>query len=143
LCGTKANIGTIGLTPAALRYDCAAQADSKNQVSSVLAWAQVSQIYMLFETYQLTQTYEQCVDQAAGKSTGIVTTTRITHASPTGAYANIGNRDWECDSDVVRYGGGDPSVCHDIAYQLINDEPGKNINVSFECRHIRLSFDLN
>jgi alkaline phosphatase len=41
LCGTKANIGTIGVSPAVLRYDCEAHAKPENHVSSILAWAQV------------------------------------------------------------------------------------------------------
>ncbi|KAM3182323.1 hypothetical protein ACTXT7_012623 [Hymenolepis weldensis] len=34
----------------------------------------------------------------AGKATGLVTTSRITHASPAGAFAHIAFRDWECDT---------------------------------------------
>ena len=33
----------------------------------------------------------------SGMATGIVTTSRITHASPGGAYAHISLRDWESD----------------------------------------------
>ena len=35
-----------------------------------------------------------------GKSTGIVTTSRVTHASPAAAYANSASRWWEDDSQV-------------------------------------------
>lgn len=61
-------------------------------------------------------------------SAGIVTTTRVTHASPSGAYAHIANRDWESDSDVIddEY---DPEICPDIAYQLVNSYPGNNFKV--------------
>jgi len=31
----------------------------------------------------------------AAKATGIVTTTRVTHATPAGTYAHVANRDWE------------------------------------------------
>jgi alkaline phosphatase len=65
----------------------------------------------------------------AGKSTGVVTTTRITHASPSGTYAHIANRDWENDAEV-RKSGQDPDICDDIAEQLVNSLPGKNIKVS-------------
>jgi alkaline phosphatase len=67
--------------------------------------------------------------KAAGKSTGVVTTTRITHASPSGTYAHTANRDWESDADV-KENNGDPNICHDIATQLILEEPGRNINVT-------------
>jgi alkaline phosphatase len=64
----------------------------------------------------------------AGKSTGVVTTTRITHASPSGTYASIANRDWENDAEV-RSSGQDPAVCDDIAEQLVLRSPGKDIRV--------------
>ncbi len=32
-----------------------------------------------------------------GKATGIVTTARVTHASPSGAFGHISFRDWEND----------------------------------------------
>jgi alkaline phosphatase len=65
----------------------------------------------------------------AGKSTGVVTTTRITHASPSGTYAHIANRDWENDAEIQN-SGQDPDICDDIAEQLVNRIPGKNIKVS-------------
>ncbi|CAL8109404.1 unnamed protein product [Orchesella dallaii] len=106
--GVKANTGTIGVTSNVNRMNCTAQNDKTNHVSSILAWA-----------------------QAAGKSTGIVTTTRITHASPSGTYAHIANRDWESDFDITDTTNGevDPETCDDIAEQLILSDPGKNINV--------------
>lgn len=104
LSGTKANIKTIGVKPSVQVNDCVAQMNPEHQVNSVLAWA-----------------------QAAGKSTGVVTTTRITHASPAGTYAHIAHRDWENDS--VLPAGVDSSTCDDIAKQLILRSPGQNINV--------------
>lgn len=52
--------------------------------------------------------------EEAGKATGVVTTTRLTHATPAGYYAHIAFRDWEneiaeqcIDSDMeVAMGGG-------------------------------------
>lgn len=95
----------IGVTPNIKRYDCPGQQDKANHVASILAWA-----------------------QAAGKATGIVTTTKITDASPSGTYGHVANRDWECDVDVVGT-GNDPDSCDDLAEQLILLEPGKNIDV--------------
>lgn len=62
-----------------------------------------------------------------GKSSGIVTTARITHATPAALYAHAPSRYWEDDSRVP------PTVrkdCKDIAMQLVENEPGRNINVS-------------
>ncbi len=36
----------------------------------------------------------------AGKWTGIVTTSRVTHASPSGCYGHVAYRGWECDAYV-------------------------------------------
>ncbi|CAG7720117.1 unnamed protein product [Allacma fusca] len=105
LTGVKANIYTIGVKPTVNLGNCEAQMNVTNQVESVLAWA-----------------------QAAGKSTGIITTTRITHASPSGTYAHIAHRDWEND-DMVRKSGQNPDTCDDIAEQLILRRPGINVNV--------------
>ena len=48
--------------------------------------------------------------ERAGMSTGIVTTTRITHATPASSYAHSVDRDWESDVDVSDGG----SKCPDI-----------------------------
>ena len=39
--------------------------------------------------------------KAAGLSTGVVTTTRITHATPGAAYAHTPERNWESDADMT------------------------------------------
>ena len=57
---------------------------------------------------------------------GFVTTTRVTHATPAGLYAHSANRDWECDSQVPL---ANRNECKDIARQLIEDEPGRSVNV--------------
>src|SRR5439155_17353505 len=38
--------------------------------------------------------------EEAGKSTGVVTTTRVTHATPAACYAHTADRDWESDKDI-------------------------------------------
>ena len=60
-----------------------------------------------------------------GKRVGIVTTARITHATPGAAYANTPDRNWESDDRVPEV---DREECRDIAYQLVKENP--NINVS-------------
>ncbi|XP_031758221.1 intestinal-type alkaline phosphatase isoform X2 [Xenopus tropicalis] len=93
-CGVKANYGTVGVTAAVKRSNCSNM--KGNEVESVLKKA-----------------------KAAGKSVGIVTTTRVQHASPSGTYAHIPDRDWYSDAnmpaDAVNFG------CKDIAQQLISN----------------------
>ncbi|KAB5537037.1 hypothetical protein PHYPO_G00114230 [Pangasianodon hypophthalmus] len=100
LCGVKANEGTVGVSAAAVRGQC--NTTQGNEVTSILKWA-----------------------KDAGKSVGIVTTTRVTHATPSAAYAHCVDRDWYSDGDMpaeaVQEG------CKDLARQLIENIP--NINV--------------
>jgi alkaline phosphatase len=76
--------------------------------------------------------------QDVGKSTGVVTTTRITHASPAGAYSYVANRNWENDANV-RTSKQDPEVCDDIAEQLVNNSPGKDIKVCVTGYFLRIA----
>lgn len=64
--------------------------------------------------------------QDAGKRTGIVTTTRITHATPAAIYAHIPNRDYESDSPIP---AELKATMKDIARQLVEDDPGRKLNV--------------
>ncbi|KAI1890559.1 hypothetical protein AGOR_G00154930 [Albula goreensis] len=100
LCGVKANEGTVGVTAAAVRSQC--NTTSGNEVTSILRWA-----------------------KDAGKSVGIVTTTRVNHATPSAAYAHCVDRDWfsdgEMPSEALEAG------CKDIALQLFENIP--NIDV--------------
>ena len=59
----------------------------------------------------------------------MVTTTRITHATPAGSYAHVASRFWEDDSFVLR-DKADTTTCDDIAEQLVEHSPGKNFKVS-------------
>lgn len=68
--------------------------------------------------------------QRAGKVAGIVTTTTVTHASPSAAYAHSSNRNFECDADVARI-TNDTADCQDIASQLVNNWPGNAFKVIF------------
>lgn len=66
--------------------------------------------------------------EVAGLKTGIVTTTRITHATPAALYSRSVDRGWETDRGIP------PSQrnvgCRDIARQLIEYRPG-TIDVVF------------
>lgn len=59
--------------------------------------------------------------EARGLSTGIVTTTRITHATPAATYAHTPNRDWEYDSLQASRG-----TVPDIAAQLVAHQKNGN-----------------
>ncbi len=78
-------------------------------------------------------TYDDCVSAAAhsvptllehaeraGLASGVVTTTRITHATPAAAFAHISNRNWESAA---------PDGCADIGRQLIEFDAGDGIDV--------------
>ncbi|XP_032888137.1 intestinal-type alkaline phosphatase 1-like [Amblyraja radiata] len=93
LCGVKANYGTIGVSAATKRYDC--NSTDGNEVMSVLKRA-----------------------KDAGKSVGVVTTTRVQHASPAATYAHVANRGWYSDADLPPDAVGH---CKDIAVQLITN----------------------
>lgn len=54
---------------------------------------------------------------AKGKAIGIVSTARLTHATPAAVYAHSPDRDWEADSSVPAAERG--KGCTDIAEQLI------------------------
>ncbi|KAG2463285.1 PPBI1 phosphatase, partial [Polypterus senegalus] len=93
-CGVKANAKTVGVSGAAEPSKCSTTFG--NEVTSVLHRAK-----------------EQ------GKSVGIVTTTRVQHASPAASYAHSVSRDWYSDADLSKdaIDGG----CKDIALQLIEN----------------------
>lgn len=99
---------TIGVTADVQLNDCAASMMPQNRLSSLLAWA-----------------------QHKGKRTGVVTNTRITHASPTGAYAHTAHRNWESDADIPEQIYQEAPQCPDIASQLVLGETGRNLNVIF------------
>ncbi|XP_064457435.1 alkaline phosphatase-like [Ornithodoros turicata] len=97
LCGIKANFETLGVNYKIKSHTC--HSDTATHVPSIMAWA-----------------------QKEGLWTGVVTTTRITHATPAGSYAHSGHRDWEA---AVPEG----CVAKDIAQQLIQDSPGLGFRV--------------
>ena len=63
-----------------------------------------------------------------GRNAGVVTTTKITDATPASAYANIAERGWEDNSGVLRSGCDDTEI-YDIAEQLVRGDVGKDLKV--------------
>ena len=63
----------------------------------------------------------------AGMATGVVSTARITHATPAATYAHVTDRDWEADVRMPpqRIAEG----CTDIARQLVEFKHGDGIDV--------------
>lgn len=58
--------------------------------------------------------------ELAGMSTGIVTTTRVTHATPACTYAHSVSRRWESDKDKKNKAKDDASGCKDIGnYRIL------------------------
>ncbi|KFM58294.1 Alkaline phosphatase, tissue-nonspecific isozyme, partial [Stegodyphus mimosarum] len=64
---------------------------------------------------------------AEGKSVGLVTNMRVTHATPAPLYAHSPDRWWEGGSNSKDK--KDHSPCKDIGRQLVEDYPGRNIQV--------------
>ncbi len=60
--------------------------------------------------------------EIAGKSTGVISTARITHATPAAAYAKSADRNWEDISDMKIDEYPERANCEDIALQLVNFE---------------------
>ncbi|CAB3227253.1 unnamed protein product [Arctia plantaginis] len=102
LTGVKANSGTVGLSAGVKRGDCKAQKEGLYSVTGLMDWA-----------------------QTAGKKTGVVTTTRVTHATPAASYAHSADRRWEADTDLPPLS----TLCEDIAMQLVRGEVGSKIDI--------------
>ena len=75
--GIKTNKGIVGIDESVIRGDCSTK--KGNEVISALDLAEI-----------------------AGLSTGIVTTTRVTHATPAATYAKSPDRDWEDSSKMSK-----------------------------------------
>lgn len=78
-----------------------------------------------FESNKLETLLEQF--ERAGRATGVVSTARITHATPAASYAHTAERNWESDADMplaIRAQG-----CKDIAAQFVDFNVGDGIDV--------------
>jgi len=64
---------------------------------------------------------------AENHAIGVVTTTRITHATPASAYASVAFREWESDANMAEQAKADG--CLDIARQLIEGPVGTQFGV--------------
>ncbi|MFD0740450.1 alkaline phosphatase [Lysobacter koreensis] len=63
----------------------------------------------------------------SGLATGVVTTARVTHATPGATFSHSAHRNWENDSQVSE--AGKAAGCIDIARQLVESPYGRGPNV--------------
>ena len=65
---------------------------------------------------------------------GVVSTARLTHATPAALYAHTCNRAWECDSiltlDIGNFTLAPDEDLHDIAYQFAKGDVGPKLKVA-------------
>ncbi len=100
--GVKTKAGFVSVNQNAIRKDCRSQAG--NELLTVL---------------------EELEDR--NYATGIISTARITHATPAATYAHSVERDWEGDNEMP-----DAAIqqgCRDIASQLLSFSHGDGVDV--------------
>jgi alkaline phosphatase len=100
--GAKTRAGVLSIGQQAARGDCAG--------------ARAAQLLTLWE-----------LAAASGMATGVVTTTRVTHATPAATFSHSADRDWENDTQVpapARVAG-----CLDIARQMVESPYGTGPDV--------------
>lgn len=90
--GEKTRAGVLSVAASAARGDCAAALE-----------------------VPLTTLLQQA--EAAGKRTGLVSTARITHATPAALYSHSPDRDWEDDAALPKEAAA--AGCRDIALQML------------------------
>lgn len=99
--GVKARSGTIGMSSEVETGNCASGAGKA-----------LPSLFSLAER--------------AGRDTGVISTARITHATPASTYAHSVDRDWESDSDMPETASG----CTDIASQMITWDEGDGLELA-------------
>ncbi|NVJ69523.1 MAG: alkaline phosphatase [Alphaproteobacteria bacterium] len=66
--------------------------------------------------------------EKAGMATGIVSTARLTHATPAAVYAHSPSREWEVDSQLPAE--AKENGCRDIAAQILDSMQGDGLEVA-------------
>lgn len=100
--GRKTRAGVINIGPQSRRRDCQASLEDPLKPLGAIA-------------------------KERGKSVGIVTTTRLTHATPASVFAHSPERDWE--SDLYLPEADWVLGCRDIAYQLTHFDVNGGLDV--------------
>lgn len=101
--GAKTRIGHVGVGQGVAEGDCAGTPG--NELLTILELA-----------------------ESAGLATGIVTTTRLTHATPASTYAHVPHRGWEADSGMAPEARA--AGCADIAAQFVGTPFGDGPEVA-------------
>ena len=99
--GRRTRAGVLSVGPEAARGDCAGS-----------------------KQHELVTLLEEA--EQRGYRTGVVSTARITHATPAAAYAHSPDRNWELPGAVPE---ADRSLCPDIARQLVEFPYGDGVDV--------------
>ncbi|QYJ85204.1 alkaline phosphatase [Shewanella mesophila] len=101
--GVKSKAGVISVSDAVLRGNCLSS--KGNELVTLVDLA-----------------------NAKGLSTGVVSTARITHATPAATYANSPERNWEADSNLPAEAVA--NECKDIAYQMVMRDKDNALSVA-------------
>jgi alkaline phosphatase len=100
--GVKTRYGVISIGPQAPRYNCEA--------------ARAAPMLTLWE-----------LAAASGMATGVVTTTKVTHATPAATFSHSADRNWENDTIMAKAPG--TASCTDIARQMVESPYGSGPDV--------------
>lgn len=100
--GVKTRMGVLSVGQAPKRGDCAG--------------ARNSPMLTLWE-----------LAASTGMATGVVTTTRVTHATPGATFSHSADRNWEADSEMPE--AAKEAGCIDIARQMVESPYGHGLDV--------------
>ena len=100
--GAKTRLGVLSIAQTAARGDCAG--------------ARAAPLLTLWE-----------LAAASGMATGVVTTTRVTHATPGATFSHSADRNWESDAEMPE--AARAAGCIDIARQMIESPFGNGPDV--------------
>ncbi len=102
MAGEKTRIGYVNVAATVARGDCAGALE--NRLPTLLQIA-----------------------EDRGLASGIISTTRITHATPAATFAHVPDRNWESDGQLPAQAA--EAGCRDIARQLVEFDHGDGIDV--------------
>lgn len=127
--GVKTNFDLVGLDAHVTLNNCSESLKTDYHVDSIVSWAQT--VGKDTGKNKLNKNKKKNFFYRNKNSNydfiGFVTTTRVTHATPAPLYAHSANRRWECESKMPKTA----EKCKDIARQLVEDLPGRNIKANY------------
>jgi len=105
--GYKAREGMLSVDHLTSRGECDASVIAKHSLPTILEQA-----------------------AKAGKSTGVVSTARLTHATPAATYSHTPVRDWESDAELNTFFASNVATCKANGVTLVKDIARQLIEVS-------------